>query len=113
MNVRLGATACFRKNRTGARAGSSPARARSVQNSSAVRPRDGSGAGRQAARAVKVRRGGPWMGWPDSFIAEALVVPLGVVVRQKLVDGVAQTSFSEKNEPIEPLCADRAHEPLA
>src|SRR5262249_61644423 len=40
------------------------------------------------------------------------MVPLGVVVRHKLADEVAQTSLSEENEPIETLFADRAHEPL-
>jgi len=48
----------------------------------------------------------------DQLVAEALVVPLAVVVRHELVEDATQAPFSEEDEPIETLFANRAHEPL-
>jgi hypothetical protein len=38
--------------------------------------------------------------WRDQLVAESLMAAFAVIVRHKLVDGVAQTSLAEENHPI-------------
>ena len=48
----------------------------------------------------------------DQPIAQALVVPLVVIVLQKLVDRVPQRSPPEENHAIQAGFLDRGHKPL-
>jgi hypothetical protein len=50
--------------------------------------------------------------WRDQLVAERLMVPLRVVVRDELVEGAAQATFPEDDESVETLRTDRAREPF-
>ncbi len=48
----------------------------------------------------------------DELVFQTLVVPFGVVMRQKLASGVAQGVFAKENQPVEAFYFNRPHEPL-
>src|SRR5438093_6622378 len=50
--------------------------------------------------------------WRDQVVAEPLMVPLPMVVRYELVEDADQAPFPEKNQAVETLLANRAHEPF-
>src|SRR5262249_8968672 len=54
-----------------------------------------------------------WMGLSrDQPVAEPLMVPLSVVVCDELIEGAKQLTLAEKDQTVETLRADRAHEAL-
>jgi hypothetical protein len=48
----------------------------------------------------------------DQPITQALMIPLGVVVRHELSDGAPQRRLADEDHAIETLVFDRAYEPL-
>ena len=46
----------------------------------------------------------------DEFVPEPLVIPLAVIVREVLVDGVTKMPLAEEDHPVQALILDRAHE---
>ena len=48
----------------------------------------------------------------DEFVAEPLVIPLPVVMRDELGDRPAEITFTERDHPVEALVLDRAREAL-
>ena len=50
--------------------------------------------------------------WRDQVIAEPLMVSLPMVVGHELAEDADQAPFPEKNQAVETLLANRAHEPF-
>src|SRR5262249_6808885 len=50
--------------------------------------------------------------WHNQFIAAALLTSLLAFATRRSSDLVQQTPFAEKNQPVQALLANRAHEPL-
>src|SRR5437867_9603542 len=50
--------------------------------------------------------------WRNQIVAEALMVPLPMVVRHELPEYVAQAPFPEENQAVQTLLANRPHEPF-
>jgi hypothetical protein len=48
----------------------------------------------------------------DQSVAEALVVPLPVVVHHELLERPAEAPFAEQDQPVQTLLPDRAYEPF-